>query len=126
MWFDSLTYGTHHPYEDYNVIQTPETCWSMVRKKKICPPGGPCFNIKMGETSSHAYHPEGHGYLHKDGKCETGDFVVNGIRCVNSYERRVVTVTIEKVDAIVHEASGQALFFDKVRTPYNKKSFQDS
>ena len=124
--FDSLTYGTHHPYDGHQLVQSPEACWNMVRRKKICPEKKTCFPLEFGVTSRHSYHPQGHGYLHPDGKCETGSFTVNGIYFANSYEQRTMTVTIKKVDGIMDEASGQALLLDRIRTPYDKKSFQDS
>ena len=122
--FDSLTYGSHHPLLDSPYFITAEDCKLLALKGEFKYRGRSIINVEKSAPTTKTFFY--HGFVKKDGSCETEDFVVNGISFTNSYEKRILRISVNTVKGTVDSAGFKVRFTNGLHAEYALGQLKDS
>ena len=119
--FDSLTYGTHHPYTHRQVAIPPALCRRAVKDKRMYYEAQE-IPIKIGRPTIQSFYA--HGRVETNGACKTEDFIAGGISFKKSYEKKTVSVTVTSTKGTVNQ-NNAAVFTNGLRAPYQDMVIRD-
>jgi len=116
--FNSITYGHTTPVWEQAVEVTPEEC------RKAVEQGDLVIRVTVGERMDESYFS--HGYVDREGNCQTASFESGGEQFEHSYEKTKLSALVRVARGTADIAEGTVTFTSGITARYKDEVLRDA